>query len=182
MAHLMAMVKTCENAMFGSHVFSVHCSNVGTAIINHPHNHHFYGWYTPSKIRVVYDCYIHIMIFVWPRNMHYEFNIRHMSGVFAGLLKAKPTEFTDAEKLVLLWIHESERGLASKDLNKGISKAYQSLQHKPHNVHTYELYKYTNIYMHFTHIYIHTYIYLYIYIHTRVTHTHIYIYIFCNDD
>ncbi|CAL1157217.1 unnamed protein product [Cladocopium goreaui] len=43
------------------------------------------------------------------QNMHYEFNIRHMSGVFSGLLKAKPTEFTDAEKLVLLWIHESER-------------------------------------------------------------------------
>ncbi|CAK9103509.1 Dynein alpha chain [Durusdinium trenchii] len=43
------------------------------------------------------------------KNMHYEFNIRHMSGVFAGLLKAKPSEFNDAEKLVLLWIHESER-------------------------------------------------------------------------
>ena len=44
--------------------------------------------------------------------MHYEFNIRHMSGVFSGLLKAKPSEFTDAEKLVLLWIHESERNMA----------------------------------------------------------------------
>ncbi|CAJ1331853.1 unnamed protein product [Effrenium voratum] len=43
------------------------------------------------------------------KNMHYEFNIRHMSGVFSGLLKAKPSEFTDAEKLVLMWIHESER-------------------------------------------------------------------------
>ncbi|CAE7333776.1 ODA11, partial [Symbiodinium sp. CCMP2456] len=43
------------------------------------------------------------------QNMHYEFNIRHMSGVFSGLLKAKPSEFMDAEKLVLLWIHESER-------------------------------------------------------------------------
>ena len=35
-----------------------------------------------------------------------------MSGVFAGLLKAKPSEFMDAEKLVLLWIHESERIMA----------------------------------------------------------------------
>eukprot|EP00931_Biecheleriopsis_adriatica_P101533 TRINITY_DN7664_c0_g1_i1.p1 TRINITY_DN7664_c0_g1~~TRINITY_DN7664_c0_g1_i1.p1 ORF type:complete len:4295 (+),score=1011.97 TRINITY_DN7664_c0_g1_i1:399-12887(+) len=43
------------------------------------------------------------------KNMHYEFNIRHMSGVFSGLLKAKPSEFADAEKFVLLWIHESER-------------------------------------------------------------------------
>ena len=29
---------TCEEA------------NVGIAIINHPPNHHFYGWYKPSKI------------------------------------------------------------------------------------------------------------------------------------
>eukprot|EP00930_Biecheleria_cincta_P103951 TRINITY_DN9605_c0_g4_i1.p1 TRINITY_DN9605_c0_g4~~TRINITY_DN9605_c0_g4_i1.p1 ORF type:complete len:4232 (-),score=759.91 TRINITY_DN9605_c0_g4_i1:457-13152(-) len=43
------------------------------------------------------------------KNMHYEFNIRHMSGMFAGLLKARPSEFTEAEKLVLLWLHESER-------------------------------------------------------------------------
>eukprot|EP00929_Paragymnodinium_shiwhaense_P050232 TRINITY_DN25303_c0_g2_i1.p1 TRINITY_DN25303_c0_g2~~TRINITY_DN25303_c0_g2_i1.p1 ORF type:complete len:2248 (-),score=601.64 TRINITY_DN25303_c0_g2_i1:355-7038(-) len=43
------------------------------------------------------------------KNMHYEFNIRHMSGVFAGLLQARPTEFPDAEKLALLWLHESER-------------------------------------------------------------------------
>jgi len=43
------------------------------------------------------------------KNMHYEFNIRHMSGVFSGLLKARSSEFVDAEKLALLWIHESER-------------------------------------------------------------------------
>ena len=42
-------------------------------------------------------------------NFHYEFNIRHLSGVFSGLLNARTTEFTDPEKLVLLWIHESER-------------------------------------------------------------------------
>jgi dynein heavy chain len=58
-------------------------------------------------------CQLLVVFGIGPRNMHYEFNIRHMSGVFSGLLKAKPTEFTDAEKLVLLWIHESERSLAS---------------------------------------------------------------------
>lgn len=42
-------------------------------------------------------------------NFHYEFNIRHLSGVFGGLLNAKPAEFTEAEKVVLLWLHESER-------------------------------------------------------------------------
>merc|ERR1719160_310290 len=42
-------------------------------------------------------------------NFHYEFNIRHLSGVFNGLLSANPKEFTDPEKLVALWLHESER-------------------------------------------------------------------------
>merc|ERR1719506_2194446 len=42
-------------------------------------------------------------------NFHYEFNIRHLSGVFNGLLSANPKEFTDPEKLCALWLHESER-------------------------------------------------------------------------
>ena len=29
---------------------------------------------------------------------HHRFNIRHMSGVFSGLLQAKPGEFAEAEK------------------------------------------------------------------------------------
>jgi len=42
-------------------------------------------------------------------NFHYEFNIRHMSGVFQGLLVAKPDQFTDPAKMAQLWLHESER-------------------------------------------------------------------------
>ena len=42
-------------------------------------------------------------------NFHYEFNIRHLSGVFQGLLLAQPNQFQDPEKLIKLWIHESER-------------------------------------------------------------------------
>ena len=42
-------------------------------------------------------------------NFHYEFNIRHLAGVFQGLLLAQPNQFQDPEKLVRLWIHESER-------------------------------------------------------------------------
>jgi hypothetical protein len=37
-------------------------------------------------------------------NFHYEFNIRHLAGVFDGMLQARPTEFTDPEKAVLLWV------------------------------------------------------------------------------
>ena len=40
---------------------------------------------------------------------HYEFNIRHLSNVFQGLLIAQPAQFQDPEKLVKLWVHESER-------------------------------------------------------------------------
>lgn len=42
-------------------------------------------------------------------NFHYEFNIRHLAGVFQGLLCSDPLVFSDPEKLVLLWVHESER-------------------------------------------------------------------------
>ena len=41
------------------------------------------------------------------KNFHYEFNIRHISNVFQGLLVAQPEQFQDAEKFVCLWVHES---------------------------------------------------------------------------
>jgi len=42
-------------------------------------------------------------------NFHYEFNIRHISNIFQGILTAQPKEFAEPEKIVKLWIHESER-------------------------------------------------------------------------
>jgi dynein heavy chain len=42
-------------------------------------------------------------------NFHYEFNIRHIANVFQGLLVAQPKEFKSPEKMVQLWLHESER-------------------------------------------------------------------------
>ena len=42
-------------------------------------------------------------------NFHYQFNIRHIANVFQGLLITNPTQFQDPEKVVKLWIHESER-------------------------------------------------------------------------
>lgn len=42
-------------------------------------------------------------------NFHYEFNIRHLTGVFQGVLQARPDIFKDAEKIAKLWVHESER-------------------------------------------------------------------------
>jgi dynein heavy chain len=42
-------------------------------------------------------------------NFYYEFNIRHISNIFQGLLMSKSSSFTSAEKFILLWLHESER-------------------------------------------------------------------------
>lgn len=42
-------------------------------------------------------------------NFHYEFNVRHISNVFQGLLVSSPEHFKTAEKFTLLWLHESER-------------------------------------------------------------------------
>jgi len=60
-------------------------------------------------------------------NFHYEFNIRHLAGVFDGMLAAKPTEFTDAEKLVLLWLHESERVYGDRLVSPADLKKYRAL-------------------------------------------------------
>ena len=42
-------------------------------------------------------------------NFHYEFNIRHISNVFQGLLTSSPEHFNSVDKFILLWLHESER-------------------------------------------------------------------------
>ena len=58
-------------------------------------------------------------------NFHYEFNIWHLSGVFSGLLNARTTEFTDPEKLALLWIHESERIYGDRLVSAADVKKYR---------------------------------------------------------
>ena len=40
---------------------------------------------------------------------HYEFTLRHLSGVVGGLLAARPGDAATPQSLVLLWLHESER-------------------------------------------------------------------------
>ena len=42
-------------------------------------------------------------------NFHYEFNLRHLSNIFQGLLLSDSTKFQEPEKMVKLWVHESER-------------------------------------------------------------------------
>ena len=60
-------------------------------------------------------------------NFHYEFNIRHISNVFQGLLVSQPQQFTNPEKLILLWLHESERVYGDRLVNASDMAKYNSL-------------------------------------------------------
>jgi dynein heavy chain len=51
-------------------------------------------------------------------NFHYEFNIRHLASMFQGLIIADPNVFTDPEKFVYLWVHESERVYGDRLIGK----------------------------------------------------------------
>ena len=60
-------------------------------------------------------------------NFHYEFNIRHMAGVFQGILVAKPEQVSEPLKLVQLWIHESERVYGDRLVSFMDHKKYKEL-------------------------------------------------------
>ena len=56
-------------------------------------------------------------------NFHYEFNIRHLANVFAGILVSSPANFDNAEKFCYLWLHESERVYGDRIVdNAGVLK------------------------------------------------------------
>jgi len=42
-------------------------------------------------------------------NFHYEFNVRHLTNIFQGLLVAKVEAIKEPDMLIKLWVHESER-------------------------------------------------------------------------
>jgi len=52
-------------------------------------------------------------------NFHYEFNIRHLTGIFLGILQAKPEYYKDADKIAKLWVHESERIYGDRLVSEG---------------------------------------------------------------
>ncbi|CAK4711321.1 unnamed protein product [Aphanomyces euteiches] len=60
-------------------------------------------------------------------NFHYEFNVRHLSNVFQGLIASKKDRFNTAEKFVLLWLHESERVYGDRLVSKADIEKYNQL-------------------------------------------------------
>ena len=63
------------------------------------------------------------------KNFHYEFNLRHLSNVFQGLLNGSPSRFDDPAKFVQLWLHESERVYGDQLVSKSdLGRYYQEAQ------------------------------------------------------
>jgi len=58
-------------------------------------------------------------------NFHYEFNIRHMAGVFQGMLMARPDQVGEPLKLAQLWLHESERVYGDRLVSLADQKKYR---------------------------------------------------------
>lgn len=60
-------------------------------------------------------------------NFHYEFNVRHLSNVFQGLIASKKSRFSTADKFVQLWLHESERVYGDRLVCKADIEKYNQL-------------------------------------------------------
>lgn len=60
-------------------------------------------------------------------NFHYEFNIRHLSNLFSGILMAQPEKFNDPATFVMLWLHESERVYGDRLVSLDDLHRYNSL-------------------------------------------------------
>ncbi|CAG9313552.1 unnamed protein product [Blepharisma stoltei] len=60
-------------------------------------------------------------------NFHYEFSIRHLANIFQGLLVAQPAQFPEPEKIIKLWIHESERIYGDRLVSKAHLDAYRGI-------------------------------------------------------
>ena len=60
-------------------------------------------------------------------NFHYEFNVRHVAGVFQGMLMGQPAVFTEPLKVAQLWLHESERTYGDRLVSVSDLKKYKEL-------------------------------------------------------
>jgi len=60
-------------------------------------------------------------------NFHYEFNVRHMAGVFQGMLMGQAAQVTEPLKLAQLWLHESERVYGDRLVSVTDLKKYKEL-------------------------------------------------------
>jgi len=60
-------------------------------------------------------------------NFHYEFNVRHLTNMFQGLLVAKQDAIKEPDMFVKLWVHESERIYGDRLVNTEHLNQYRAL-------------------------------------------------------
>lgn len=60
-------------------------------------------------------------------NFHYEFNVRHLTNIFQGLLVAKQEAIKEPDQLIKLWLHESERIYGDRLVNNEDLVKYRAL-------------------------------------------------------
>jgi len=60
-------------------------------------------------------------------NFHYEFNVRHLTNIFQGLLSARPDAIKEPDNLIKLWLHESERIYGDRLVNAENLATYRLL-------------------------------------------------------
>ena len=59
-------------------------------------------------------------------NFHYEFNVRHLTNVFQGVLQAKQDAIKEPDNLVKLWVHECERIYGDRLVNAANLATFRS--------------------------------------------------------
>lgn len=61
------------------------------------------------------------------QNFHYEFNVRHLTNVFQGLLQAKQDAIKEPDNLIKLWVHECDRIFGDRLVNAKDLAAFRAL-------------------------------------------------------
>jgi dynein heavy chain len=60
-------------------------------------------------------------------NFHYEFNVRHLTNIFQGLLTGRPEAIKEPDNFIKLWLHESERVYGDRLVNAEHLQTYRAL-------------------------------------------------------
>jgi len=60
-------------------------------------------------------------------NFHYEFNVRHLTNVFQGLLTARQEAIKEPDNFIKLWVHEAERIYGDRLVNAANLATFKAL-------------------------------------------------------
>jgi dynein heavy chain len=61
------------------------------------------------------------------KDFHYEFNVRHLTNIFQGILQARTEVIKTPDSIVKLWCHESERIYGDRLVNAADLAKYRHI-------------------------------------------------------